>query len=115
MASQGHILTYRELIERIVNDALWLHRNWPRADGRELCRSDYPELFQVIGTKYGEGDGHSTFRLPDFSYDDGSARVPGWPYRIKARQYGGSNRLNWVAGLSDTGNDQIGAVRLSTR
>ena len=27
------------------------------ADGAEVSRIDYPELFEVIGTIYGEGDG----------------------------------------------------------
>ena len=33
-------------------------------DGREVSRADYPELFAAIGTKYGEGDGETTFNLP---------------------------------------------------
>ena len=35
------------------------------ADGAEVSRIDYPELFEVIGTIYGEGDGETTFNLPD--------------------------------------------------
>ena len=35
------------------------------ADGMEVSRIDYSELFEVIGTTYGEGDGDSTFNLPD--------------------------------------------------
>lgn len=34
-------------------------------DGREVSRADYPYLFDVIGTTYGEGDGNTTFNLPN--------------------------------------------------
>jgi len=33
-------------------------------DGSEVPRADYPELFAVIGTRYGAGDGSATFNLP---------------------------------------------------
>lgn len=36
-------------------------------DGSELSRETYPELFSVIETTWGEGDGSTTFNLPDFS------------------------------------------------
>lgn len=35
-------------------------------DGSEVSRSLYSDLFNVIGTRFGEGDGVSTFNLPDF-------------------------------------------------
>ena len=34
-------------------------------DGREVSWTDYPYLFSVIGTTYGEGDGNTTFNLPN--------------------------------------------------
>ena len=34
-------------------------------DGSAVSRTDYSELFAVIGTTYGEGDGSTTFNLPD--------------------------------------------------
>ena len=34
-------------------------------DGREVSRTVYSELFAKIGTIYGEGDGSTTFNLPD--------------------------------------------------
>ena len=34
-------------------------------DGAELSRETYLELFNVIGTIYGEGDGSTTFNIPD--------------------------------------------------
>lgn len=37
-------------------------------NGQEVSRLDYPELFEAIGTTYGNGDGHSTFKIPDLSH-----------------------------------------------
>lgn len=36
-------------------------------DGRAIDRSVYSQLFDVIGTTYGNGDGVSTFNLPNFA------------------------------------------------
>jgi microcystin-dependent protein len=38
---------------------------WLICDGSQVSRSLYPELFSVIGTTYGSGDGFTTFTLPD--------------------------------------------------
>lgn len=35
------------------------------ADGREISRTEYAELFAIIGTTYGSGNGSTTFNLPD--------------------------------------------------
>ena len=35
------------------------------ADGRAVGRETYPDLFAAIGTVFGEGDGETTFNLPD--------------------------------------------------
>lgn len=35
-------------------------------DGSEISREAYKELFAVLGTKAGAGDGSTTFNLPDF-------------------------------------------------
>lgn len=39
--------------------------NFMWADGSAISRTTYAELFDVIGTTYGEGDGSTTFNLPD--------------------------------------------------
>lgn len=39
--------------------------NWLICDGSAISRTDYKELFQIIGTTYGAGDGSTTFNLPD--------------------------------------------------
>lgn len=45
--------------------------NWLICNGQAISRTTYSELFSVIGTTYGEGDGSTTFNVPDFS-----SRVP---------------------------------------
>ena len=35
------------------------------ADGSAISRTNYAELFAIIGTTYGAGDGSTTFNLPD--------------------------------------------------
>ena len=47
-------------------------------DGSAVSRSMYEDLFGVIGTTYGEGDGVETFNLPDLGFiDSDSAEVYG--------------------------------------
>ena len=36
-------------------------------NGAEVSRTDYANLFAAIGTKWGEGDGSTTFTLPNFN------------------------------------------------
>lgn len=58
---------------------------WLLCDGREVSRFMYSDLFEVIGTIYGSGDGSTTFNLPDlrkkipigYSYDDDNYNVLG--------------------------------------
>jgi hypothetical protein len=38
---------------------------WLLCDGREVPRAFLPELFSIIGTSFGHGDGVNTFNLPD--------------------------------------------------
>ena len=51
-------------------------------DGSAISRTAYSELFAVIGTEHGDGDGSTTFNLPDFrgrfprAADDGTGRDP---------------------------------------
>jgi hypothetical protein len=41
---------------------------WLFCDGSAVSRTTYSNLFSVIGTKYGSGDGTTTFNLPDYTY-----------------------------------------------
>lgn len=51
-------------------------------DGSEVSRTTYSDLFALIGTMYGNGDGSTTFNLPDFrgqflrGLDDGAGEDP---------------------------------------
>lgn len=38
---------------------------WLKCNGAAVSRTAYADLFSIIGTHYGAGDGHSTFNLPD--------------------------------------------------
>lgn len=38
---------------------------WLAADGREVSRETYAALFNAIGTRFGDGNGVTTFTLPD--------------------------------------------------
>lgn len=44
---------------------------WVECDGSEISRTEYANLFAVIGTSYGSGDGSTTFNVPTVA-DDGS-------------------------------------------
>ena len=43
------------------------HGNWFLCNGQAISRTTYNELFTLIGTTYGPGDGSTTFNLPDFT------------------------------------------------
>lgn len=38
---------------------------WLLCDGQAISRTDYADLFAVIGTAFGSGDGSTTFNVPD--------------------------------------------------
>ena len=40
---------------------------WLLADGTAILRSDFSDLFDVIGTAFGDGDGSTTFNLPNMT------------------------------------------------
>jgi len=40
---------------------------WLECDGREISRSAYADLFSVIATTYGIGNGSTTFNLPNIA------------------------------------------------
>jgi hypothetical protein len=57
---------------------------WLECDGSAVSRSTYADLFAVLGTKFGPGDGSTTFNLP--SGDFGAQLYPAFEgmYIIKA-------------------------------
>lgn len=42
-------------------------QNWLLCDGREVSRETYNELFAIIGTTWGAGDGSTSFNLPNYT------------------------------------------------
>ena len=50
---------------QIPFSSLTIPDNWLLCDGSAVSRVDYSELFAVIGTSYGAGDGTTTFNLPN--------------------------------------------------
>jgi len=42
------------------------HDNWLLCNGQEVSRTDYSELFELIGTRFGAGDGINTFNIPNY-------------------------------------------------
>lgn len=59
-----------DTINRIGDPLITLSNTLPAncvwLEGAEVSRTDYDKLFEVYGIKYGAGDGHTTFNLPDF-------------------------------------------------
>ena len=42
------------------------HGNWLLCNGQAVSRTDYADLFSLIGTNFGAGDGVTTFNVPDY-------------------------------------------------
>lgn len=42
------------------------HGNWLLCDGSAVSRTDYADLYALIGDNFGAGDGSTTFNLPDY-------------------------------------------------
>ena len=39
---------------------------WLLCDGQEVSRTDYADLFEIIGTTFGSGNGTTTFNVPNY-------------------------------------------------
>ncbi len=84
-------------------------QGWLECSGAEVGRTAYPKLFEAIGTVFGQGDGQSTFNLPDLrgqfirGWDCGRGLDPG---RIFGSDQG-------FALENITGNAQIGGYSTS--
>lgn len=64
---------------------------WLDCNGQSVSRTTYAKLFAAIGTKYGTGDGSTTFGLPDITHTHSTS------YRYKD------------PGLSGGGNNGVGS------
>jgi hypothetical protein len=76
-----HWQTYGQVDGFDIGDLKFIAHNgaisdrWLLCDGSAISRTTYAELFAVIGTTYGVGDGTTTFNLPNFvdNFAEGSA------------------------------------------
>ena len=79
---------------------------WLKANGAEVSRTTYAPLFAAIGTRYGAGNGTSTFNLPDLRGEF----VRGWDDSRgvdAGRALGSSQRGTIAMPRDDTGVDNI--------
>jgi len=82
---------------------------WLVCDGREISRTIYSGLYSVIGTNWGQGNGDTTFNLPDLrgqflrGVSEASSVDPDATSRYA--KYQGGNSSNNVGSYQ---NDQIG-------
>ena len=76
---------------------------WLLCDGSAISRTDYADLYAVIGDTYGNGDGSTTFNLPNLvdkfvegsatSGTEKSAGLPNITGSWQARRYGSDSAL----------------------
>lgn len=87
-------------------------------NGATVSRSAYAALFTAIGTKFGSGDGSTTFHLPDFrgrflrGHNDGTGRDPNAASRT-AMNSGGNSGDN-VGSIQDDATAKNGLTATST-
>lgn len=74
---------------------------WLVCDGSEISRTKYAKLFEAIGTAYGEGDGSTTFNLPEQS-------VLPLGTAAKVKVFGNGYTLGWT--ISTAGNNYYPTV-----
>lgn len=61
--------------------------SWMVANGVELSRLEYKELFKKIGTSYGIGDGKSTFNIPSlFECSSNGSAVNSFFIKVKSEE-----------------------------
>lgn len=75
---------------------------WLLCAGQTVSRADYAALFAVIGTDYGEGDGSTTFALPDLR-----GRVPAGDDAMGGTA---ANRLQTVTTITTTNGSTTATV-----
>lgn len=63
-----------------------LPENYVKCDGSALSREKYPELFNIISTKYGVGDDSTTFNIPNLIENNTFVRSSGGALKTGAKQ-----------------------------
>lgn len=76
--------------------------SWMLCDGRAISRTLYPDLFAVLQTTWGAGDGSTTFNVPDLrgKFVLGAGQGTGLTNRALAAQGGEENHQLTVAELA---------------
>lgn len=59
-----YTVTYIGDVKQSVRSAN--HGNWFLCNGQAISRETYADLFSIIGTNFGSGNGVTTFNLPDY-------------------------------------------------
>ena len=85
------------------------HDNWLICNGRAISRTEYSELFAVIGTSFGAGDSTTTFNIPDFrdktiwgaNGNLNSTLAAGLPNITGSLQPGGISGLTFATGVGN--------------
>ena len=91
---------------------------WLKANGIAVSRTTYSALFGAISTKYGVGDGSTTFNLPDLraefirGFDDGRGVDPG---RVFGSLQGGQNQWHQHYGSTATSGEHSHAVSIPSK
>ena len=83
---------------------------WLVCNGSAVSRTTYADLFSVIGTTFGAGDGSTTFKLPDYRGDFLRGYLSGTSSAIGTRQAEG---LPNISGRLDFGK-QVGGMSSSS-
>ncbi|QND82599.1 Phage-related tail fiber protein [Chromobacterium vaccinii] len=85
---------------------------WLIADGRPVARKDYPALFAAIGGLYGNGDGSTTFGLPNLCGEF----IRGWDNGrgVDAGRTIGSSQIATQLLIDDDGLQTVGAIDWSS-
>lgn len=84
---------------------------WLRADGAVVSRTIYSALFAAIGTRFGAGDGATTFKLPDLRGEF----VRGWDYgggvdsSDGTREFGSVQKATAIANYTHSDSTIVGA------
>lgn len=88
------------------------------ANGAAVSRNVYPHLFAAIGTRFGAGDGSTTFNLPDLrgefirGWDNGRGADPG---RAMGSWQGGQNQWHQHPGTTSTSGEHSHAVSIPSK
>lgn len=90
---------------------------WLLCDGSAVSRADYSALFSAIGTKYGAGDGSTTFNLPNLtgrfveggtaSGETKSAGLPNITGDTRGNNWIGYNGERWSGAMQEKGQEYI--------